>query len=698
MFVSTERFIDEVYPTKIDKRLAMVAIVSALICLAIMVPYARTPLAQVPAFIPSSQTALMIMNLITAVLLYSQAMRAGRLSVLIAACGYLFATLVIAAYGLSFPGVFAPSGLIGGGLQTSAWLYTAWHLGFPVAILGYAVLAGRTHDALPAGPRRRRIVLLAAAITIAGATGCIALSTICEPWMPVLIVDGQFGRMVTYGVSPAMLIITGTAIAVLWHRRHVTVLDVWLNAVLWVWLCDITPGTIVGSSRFDLGWYAGRLFGLLAASFVLCSLLVEANKLYARLADSLALAEERNEELVRSRADLARAQRMDAVGQLTAGVAHDFNNLLTAVLGALEMIARRPTDAIRVATLADNANRAAQRGARLVRQLMTFSRQQSLKPEIVDVNALLQEFGDIARHGAGPTAQLVVQPCKDSPSISVDTAEFQAALLNLVGNARDALARGGTVTISVRTTAGIPAPDLPPADYVHVCVSDDGDGMSAETQAKAFEPFYTTKPVGAGTGLGLSQVYGFVRSAGGSASIVSAPGAGTSVTIHLPAAVPHHRAAVAIPTAIPVATRALPSPPVARAADLMVELTRQPGATTILVVEDDLFVMCTTAEILGELGYTVIEATNGTTAINLLRQEPTIDILLSDVVMPGGMNGTELARAARRIRPGLPVVLASGYAARTVGDVPAGVELLAKPYHRDELARALRHARSVIPA
>lgn len=655
-------------PGRTSRRLADTAILASLLCLGLMAPFSRAPLAAVPAFIPAYESTLAINDLITAILLFSQFARVGRASILVVAAGYLFDALVIVAHGLSFPGVFSPTGWLGATSQTTAWLYVFWHAWFPLSVLAYGVLAGSRWDAVSPGPARRRAVLLGVAGGVAFAAGLTLMSTVWVEHLPVLIVGGDYYRLVSMGVSPAILLVTGLAIAVLWRRRQDSVLDIWLHAVLWVWLCDVALSAVISSSRYDLGWYGGRLFGLAAASFVLGALLVESNALHGRLAASLALAEQRNAELAQSRSELARAQRLEAVGQLTAGVAHDFNNLLTAIMGALDMIRRRPSDQERVAMLAGTAGKAASRGARLVRQLMTFSRQQNLRPEVLDPNAMVREAESFARAGGG-TATFIFDLDPATQPVRVDPAEFQAALLNLISNARDAMPGGGEIRF---TTSNIDvttdAPDLTPGAYVRIRVADTGEGMSAETQAKAFEPFYTTKQPGGGTGLGLSQVYGFARSAGGSVTITSAPGCGTAIDLFLPRAIavrPDDRGTHSLPRA---------------------------AGQTVLVGEDDPLVMTTTIATLQELGYHTIEAIAADGALGTLTGPAVVDVLFSDVAMPGAMNGAGLATAARRLRPGLPIVLTSGYAGEQAVGRPPDVAVLPKPYCRNDLADALQAA------
>ena len=422
-------------PGRTEQRIAIAAIVLSIICLFAMAPFARIPLTQVPAFIPAYEAALAVNDLITAVLLFGQFRRTRRLSLLAIASGYLFDALVVVLHALSFPGVFSPTGLLGAGVQTTAWLYVFWHGAFPGFILLYALIAG-TRWEMWARSRDGAVLLAVVGVTLlAAAFGLV--STIGAGILPDIIVQGDYSRMISLGISPAILVLTAVAIAAMWRRRRATVLDMWLFAVLWVWLCDVSLSAVVGSARYDLGWYGGRLFGLFAASFVLCALLFDASKLYGRLEQALATAEAQNAELVRSRADLARVQRLEAVGQLTGGIAHDFNNLLTAILGALEMISRRPGDHDRVTRLADNAAKAANRGARLVRQLMTFARQQALRPEVLNPNSIVLEFEAMTGLAAGTPVAVTLRLDQAIHPVFVDATEFQAALLNLVTNARE---------------------------------------------------------------------------------------------------------------------------------------------------------------------------------------------------------------------------------------------------------------------
>jgi signal transduction histidine kinase/CheY-like chemotaxis protein len=385
-------------------------------------------------------------------------------------------------------------------------------------------------------------------------------------------------------------------------------------------------------------------------------------------------------ERERAQSALLQARRMEAMGQLTGGVAHDFNNLLTVILGNLELLRRHVTGAAGKRLLS-GAEHGAERGAQLIRSLLAFARQQTLRPEIVEPNHLISEFSDLMRRALGESIQLRLMLSPSAGRCQIDPAQFQTSLLNLVVNARDAMPGGGVLTIETRTIgpadhetarSGI----LATATHIEIVVRDTGHGMAPEVMEHAFEPFYTTKDVGGGSGLGLSQVYGFVRQSGGQVEIASQRGAGTEVTISLP----------------------LSDSVVEREAADDTALTSEigMGTETILVVEDDPDVRQLATDLLDGLGYSVLTAADGPEALSILRRGDRIDLLFSDIVVPKGMRGDELARHATALRTDLKVLLTSGYAAELPdGAAPDGAEtaaipLLRKPYRRDELARAIR--------
>ena len=384
------------------------------------------------------------------------------------------------------------------------------------------------------------------------------------------------------------------------------------------------------------------------------------------------------------------AERMEVVGQLTGGVAHDFNNMLTVILGNLDLIGRRPADVEQVRRLAMNATHAARRSAEVTDKLLSFSRRQLVRTETVNVNRLITNLLPRLQQAAGATPVVLDLDPTVEPA-SLDPRQFETAVLNLVLNARDALlnpatnhgSEGDMIRVISGTVTGSAAgehahdPQAAAADgFVRVAVADNGCGMDQATAAKAFDPFFTTKQVGSGAGLGLSQVYGFARQARGNVQLESSAGRGTVVELLLPKArmsVMHDERAPA---------RSIPE---------RGPLRRASGREVVLVVEDEETVREMAVESLRELGYQVIEAGDAAAALALLRNESRIDLMFSDVVMPGGMNGVQLAVEARRLRPHLKVLLTSGYTALTDDrDVPPDVLLLPKPYRCAQLATQLR--------
>ncbi|WP_259548014.1 PAS domain S-box protein [[Roseibacterium] beibuensis] len=375
-------------------------------------------------------------------------------------------------------------------------------------------------------------------------------------------------------------------------------------------------------------------------------------------------------EKAKAEADLMHAQRMEAVGRLTGGVAHDFNNLLTVVIGALDMMLRSD-DAARQKKLGEAALSAARRGERLTHQLLAFSRRQALRPEPTDLNGLIRESDPLLRRALGEAIDFKLKLRRGGARVSVDPAQFEAALLNLVVNARDALGDRGKVTVqtlSCSIGAGEIA-ELPAGDYVCVTVSDNGSGMSPEIIERVFEPFFTTKAVGKGTGLGLSQVYGFARQSGGGVRVNSTVGRGTEVRLYLPPLTAGEKAEPAIPPA---------------------DLRAVAAGRRLLLVEDDPGVASVAQELLEGLGLEVRAAENAPQALERLHRE-RFDIMLTDVVMPGGMTGIELARECARTWPNMKIVLTSGYAGDDVDAALADAPwpFVRKPYSGEQLAAVL---------
>jgi PAS domain S-box-containing protein len=387
---------------------------------------------------------------------------------------------------------------------------------------------------------------------------------------------------------------------------------------------------------------------------------------------------ERTEELRRNEEALRQSQKMDAVGQLTGGVAHDFNNLLQVIIGNLETLQRHlGGDSGRLQRSAANAMKGAQRAATLTQRLLAFSRRQPLNPKPASANVLVTGLSELLQRTIGEAISIETVQGAGLWQVEIDPNEFESALLNLAVNARDAMPDGGKLTIETANAhidegyAAIHAEVLP-GQYVVICVSDTGTGMDPKTLAQAFEPFFTTKAVGKGTGLGLSQVYGFVKQSRGHVKIYSEVGHGTTIKIYLPRF-----------------SGGLEDEPT-EAETLLAE----GGAEeTILVVEDDDDVRTHSVESLRELGYRVVEAHDGPSALRLLERQPRVDLLFTDVVLPGGLTGAQVAHEARTLRPDLKVLFTTGYARNAIihhGRLDKGVHLITKPFTFGDLAAKVR--------
>jgi PAS domain S-box-containing protein len=385
-------------------------------------------------------------------------------------------------------------------------------------------------------------------------------------------------------------------------------------------------------------------------------------------------------ERTKAEEQLRQSQKMEAVGQLTGGLAHDFNNLLAGISGSLELMGTRLAqgrlrDVERYMAAAQGA---ARRAAALTHRLLAFARRQTLEPRLTDVTALVMGMEELIRRTVGPSVAVESIAGAAIWTVSVDPNQLENALLNLAINARDAMPNGGRLTLETANRwldeRAAAERDLAPGQYVSICVSDTGSGMTPDVVARAFDPFFTTKPIGEGTGLGLSMVFGFVRQSGGQARIYSEVGQGTMVCLYLP----RHLGEAENDTASvaePVATGLL-----------------QTGET-VLVIDDEPVVRMLVAEVLEEMGCGVLEAGDGPEGLRLLEASPEVDLLITDVGLPGGLNGRQVADAARALRPGLKVLFITGYAENAVfnhGHLAHGMHVVTKPFGMEDLGRKVR--------
>ncbi len=437
----------------------------------------------------------------------------------------------------------------------------------------------------------------------------------------------------------------------------------------------IDERAITGEWLQTMSW-AASLAAVVAACLFLTSwfALQRARKEALALARLTQKTHELGQEIERrerAEASLMQSQRLEAVGQLTGGIAHDFNNLLTVISGNLDL-ADRKSELGAIRRHLKSIRYAADRAVNLTRQLLTFSRRHMLNPRTVDLNVVLERTRMLIAHAVPDSVTLELAPAADPCPVCVDVSEFEAAVLNVVVNARDAMPNGGRLAISLDELV-LPGnaldvqPELPPGRYVRLRIVDDGVGMSPETLARVYEPFFTTKEVGKGTGLGLSQVYGFVQQSGGAVAIASAPGRGTRVSLLLPRS----------SEAVAGDTRALAS-------------AAAPGRrATVLVVEDDAEVRGTSIAMVQDLGHQVLIARTGAEALALIRAGNPIDVVLTDLVMPGRMSGVELAHAAVAAAPAIKVVITTGYPGHPEL-LRSELPVLAKPFTRVDLDAIVR--------
>jgi len=388
---------------------------------------------------------------------------------------------------------------------------------------------------------------------------------------------------------------------------------------------------------------------------------------FAKITRDITEATQAQHDLELTREALFQAQKMQAIGQLSGGIAHDFNNLLTVILGNLEIVRKRVGDDPKVTRLLDNATQGAMRGVSLTQRMLAFARRQELKFESVDLSELVQGISGLLRSSLGPSVMLETRFEPGLVPVMADLNQLELAVLNLATNARDAMPKGGQIVISAKTADACDqsALHLAPGDYVCLSVSDSGEGMDEATLASAKDPFFTTKGIGKGTGLGLSMVHGFIEQLGGRFILKSKKDVGTTAELWIPAATTASVVKSVVESAQP--------PPVEQ--------------LCVLVVDDDSLVLTSTVLLLEDLGHRVISATSGAQALEQFDNEPNIDLLITDMAMPQ-MNGAQLAQAIRFFKPGLPIILATGYAERLEG-FATQLPRLSKPFTQLNLVEVI---------
>jgi len=509
------------------RRALAVVLLSSLAFLALAL-FARVPLPRVDAFIPSYQSALAINDLITAVLLFGQFNTLRSRALLALSSGYLFTAFMAVAHGLTFPGLFSATGLLGAGPQTTAWLYMFWHGGFPLAVIAYARLSGDAGGGREVRDSARAAILWSALAIFGIVCGLTLIATAGEARLPA-IMEGNAYTATMIAVVATVWLLSLLALLALWVRRPHSVLDLWLMVVLCAWLFDIALSAILNAGRFDLGFYAGRIYGLLAASFVLLVLLLETGALYARLAQSLERERlERERRLDEVQAELLHVARVAELGQMVSALAHEVAQPLFAIGNYLRVGKRlaQANEPKKLDSVLEKAADQVTRANHIVQRLRDFLKKEESYKQAESLPSTIEEACALARPSTkehGTALETRLDP--GAASAFIDRIQIQQVLLNLIRNAAEAMAesaRREIVFATARSSDGM----------IEVSVADTGPGLADEVRQKLFQPFVTTKTNGMGVGLSICR--GIVEAHGGRLWAEANPGGGTVFRFTLP--------------------------------------------------------------------------------------------------------------------------------------------------------------------
>ena len=532
-----------------DRRRALLVVLISLLVFVVAVPFAHVPLFPVPAFIPIYQSALIINDALTAIMLFAQFTFVRSRALLVLASAYFFTALIAALHLLTFPGLFSTTGLLGAGPQSTAWLYMFWHGTFPLAVIAYALLKRSDSDTRwPSRLSVRWAVLLGVAVASGLALVFAALATGSHGLLPAIMEGNKYTSAMIVVVS-TVWILSVLALTALWLRRPHTLLDLWLMVVMCAWIFDVGLSAVFNAGRFDLGFYAGRIYGLLAASFVLVVLLLETGQLYARFLQARA---QYAEDLQRANEDLARAYRelketqvqlihtakMTSLGELVAGIAHEINNPLTYVTAHLGTVASLLGKLAEEATLTAKGNAQLEKARRraidarsglervtnIVAQLRTFSRLDEGEFKEADIKECVESALQFMSHKIrGKNVEINMDFAAEN-RLFCSPGTLNQAFLNLLSNAADAVGDQGTIRVRTGRDDG----------YHWIAIADSGSGVSDAIRERIFEPFFTTKEVGKGTGLGLPITYRIVDRHRGTIDLVKSDLGGAEFIIRLP--------------------------------------------------------------------------------------------------------------------------------------------------------------------
>jgi signal transduction histidine kinase len=524
---TTERtvFLSTLPASARERRFARLVALVWLVLFLLAAPFAKAKLAEVWAFIPSYQSALLVTDLITAILLFAQFAILCAPALMVLAGGYLFAAFITVPHALSFPRLFVPEGLIGAGPQTTAWLYIAWHAGFPLAVIGYALLRDSGHVRRP-----RLAIAVTCAIVLATVGGATLLTTVGHDLLPAVMRGDRYTPVLPIAVG-AVCSLSLVALLVVWFRRPYSVLDVWIMVVMSAWLFDVALSALLNAGRFDLGFYAGRLYGLMAGTLVLLVLLIETGAVYARMARSFAAERDvRDRQLHEVQSELIHVSRLTELGQMVSALAHEVNQPLTAA-GSYVRAGRRLVQAREFAKADEALQKGAEqvtRASQVIQRLRQFVKKADGQRSGEDVRQVIEETTALALLGAeGRGVRLELDFASDTPLVFVDKVQIQQVLLNLIRNAVEAMQSSPRRELIMRTVMSADG-------MVEVSVTDSGPGLAADIRARLFQPFVTTKP--SGMGVGLSICRGIVEAHGGRMWLADSPDGGAAFHFTLPAA------------------------------------------------------------------------------------------------------------------------------------------------------------------
>jgi two-component system sensor histidine kinase/response regulator len=494
-------------PADKAKHLLAFAVIGVL-CAAFLAtaPFARVPLGRVDAFVPAYEAALFLNDLITAVLLFGQFALLRSRALLVLACGYLFTALIVIPHALTFPGLFAPAGLLGAGTQSTAWLYMFWHAGFPLTVIGYALLK---HDGNGRMRMSAPVAIAAGVLIVSAVVGSFSvLATYGHALLPP-VMDGNGYTSAMVAVVTTVWALSLAALIVLWQRRPHAVLDIWLMVVMITWLFDVALSAVLNAGRFDVGFYFGRIYGFLASSFILLVLLLETTAIYGKLSRSIAAERhERERRFNEMQAILAHLSRVNELGQMVSALSHEVSQPLTAVSSYLSVLGRlAKTNSDMVEPTVQKAIEQTTRATDIIRHLREFvaKRETDKKPENLPATiAQAMRLAMVGSRGAG-VATAMEFDARGSIA-QIDRIQVEQVLFNLIRNAVEAMADSPRRELIITTK-------LAPKEMIEVRVADTGPGLPESVRAKLFEPFVTTKATGMGVGLSICRV--IIESHGG---------------------------------------------------------------------------------------------------------------------------------------------------------------------------------------